>query len=234
MSSVKAAVAITLCVGALAACSKKTETAAAGGGTGASAPAAGPATPPSRKAGLWEQTMTLPQMAQSARSMTQTTKICLDETTEAKMKWWATENRRGGPNCAEQSFTPKLGGWSFHSVCDMGDGGKVVSDGQAIGDFGSHYKVDVTSVTTGSAMAETNGTHKITIDATWKGPCPAGMKPGDIEMPGGMRINMVDATSGAGPTINGVKPGQVPSHAEIAKMRAQAMAMEKAMKDGGK
>lgn len=213
---------------ALSACSKKTDTAAATGGSApAAATASAPAAPmsvPTRKSGLWEQTMNLTKM-------TQTIRMCVDEASEAKMKWWATENRRGGVDCSEQAVTPKLGGgWSFHSVCKMGDSGTVTSDGEATGDFGSHYKVDVTSTTSGSAMAQANGVHKIEIEATWKGPCPADMKGGDIEMPGGMKINMVDAANGA---PNGFKPGQRPTPEQMAQMRAQAMEMAKRMKAQG-
>ena len=210
---------------ALVGCSKKTEPAAAGGQPPAAAPTAtpaAPAAPPSRKAGLWEQSMAMP-------GVNQTIKMCVDEATEAKAKWWSTEGR-GKSDCAEQSVTPTPGGWAFHAVCATGDGAKVTSDGTATGDFGSHYKVDVTSVTSGSSMAQANGTHKVSIESTWKGPCPEGMKGGDMEMPGGMRIS----ASGGPPHVEGgpmgLKPGQVPSQADIAKMRAQAMDMAKAMK----
>jgi hypothetical protein len=70
-------------------------------------------------------------------------------------------------------------------------------------------------------MPQANGTHKIAVEATWEGPCPGGMKPGDMEMPGGMRINVNEDSSGRGP--GGFRPGHVPSAAEIAKLRAQAM-----------
>jgi hypothetical protein len=30
------------------------------------------------------------------------------------------------------------------------------------------------------------------MEATWQGPCPADMKPGDMAMPNGMKINMMD------------------------------------------
>jgi hypothetical protein len=217
---------------ALAACSKKADTAATGAATPTVA-AAPSLTPPTRKAGLWEQTMTLERSSGAAQPFMQGTKMCLDEASEAKMKWWATENRRGKSECAEQAITPRLGGgWSFHSVCSLGDGAKVTADGQATGDFGSHYKVDITSVTSGSAMAQSNGTHKMTIEATWKGPCPAGMKGGDIEMPGGMRVNMVDAAGRAAAAPEGFKPGQRPTPEQMAQMRAQAMEMAKRMKAG--
>ena len=171
--------------------------------------------------------------------MTQTIKMCVDEATETKARWWSTERRGSGQSdCAEQSVTPTPGGWAFHSVCTSGDGGKVTSDGTATGDFGTHYKVEVTSVTSGSSMAQANGTHKISMEGTWKGPCPAGMKGGDMEMAGGMRIS----TSGGAPHME-TGPGGVDmaklraqamaghvDPADIAKMRAQAKAMEAAAK----
>jgi hypothetical protein len=196
---------------ALAACSKKTDTAATGTAAPATATAAAtpaaPATPPSRKAGLWEQKI-------STDKISQTMKMCLDAAADQKMKWWGSQ-APGKSNCEQQSITPHLGGgWDFHAVCAMGESGTVTSDGSATGDFSSHYKVEVTSVTSGSPMAQANGTHKATIEATWTGPCPADMKPGDMELPGGMKINM----SGGSPTVT-TGPGGM----DMAKLRAQAM-----------
>jgi len=210
---------------ALGACSKKADTGSATTAS-ASAPAAAaapatPAGPPSRKAGLWEQKI-------STGGMQQTMKMCLDAATDQKMKWWGSQAQHGKSDCEQQSVTPHPGGgWDFHAVCNMGESGTITSDGSATGDFGSHYKVEMTSVTTGSPMAQANGTHKTSIEATWTGPCPAGMKAGDMEMPGGMRINMTDAMNGA--SAKGYAGGR-PSAADIARMRAQAMEMAKAAK----
>lgn len=214
-----------LAVLALGACAKKTETAATGDATAVAARVAAPApaamTPPSRKAGLWEQTV-------STAGINQTMKMCLDEAVEQKMKWWGSQ-ASGKSDCAEQKITPHLGGgWDFHSVCKMGESGTVTSDGQATGDFGSHYKVEVNSVTAGSPMAQANGPHKTTIEATWIGPCPAGMVGGDMEMPGGMKINMLhamDATAGLARGADGR-----PTPEAMAKMRAQALEMAASMK----
>ena len=206
---------------ALAACGKKTDTAAGGTATAGAPEAAKPAVAmeaPTRKAGLWEQTM-------SSGQMHQTMKLCLDDATEQKMKWYATENAGGKSTCQQATMAPKLGGgWSFHSVCDLGQGGKVTSDGEATGDFGSHYVMTVNSVTTGSSMPQANGPHKITMEGAWKGACPAGMRPGDMEMPGGMRINTLDAMNGK-PAMGA---GGHMSPADIAKMRAMAKAARQA------
>jgi hypothetical protein len=177
-----------------------------------------PLTPPSRKAGLWAQTI-------STAGMTQTMKMCLDEAVEQKMKWWGSQAQNGKADCEQQSITAHAGGgWDFHSVCKMGESGTVTSDGSATGDFNAHYKVEMNSVTSGSPMAQANGPHKTTIEATWTGPCPAGMRGGDMQMANGMTINVVDAMA--------AKPGGAagPGGMDMAKMRAQAKAMAAAAK----
>ncbi|MBS0361319.1 MAG: hypothetical protein JSR98_08055 [Proteobacteria bacterium] len=215
-------------VATLSACAKKTETASTGTAANATATAqaataapSGPVNFPNRKAGLWEQTI-------SSDRMHQTMRMCLDEATDAKMKVWGSEMRRGKSDCAEQKITQHLGGgYDFHAVCNMGESGTITSDGQATGDFNSHYVVDVTSTTSGSPMAQANGVHKMKMEATWKGPCPADMKGGDMELPGGMKFNVVDAADGkpAFPGANGHM-----DRAQMEAMRKQALEMAKQMK----
>ncbi|HZZ32103.1 MAG TPA: DUF3617 family protein [Phenylobacterium sp.] len=215
--------AILICgaaVLALTACSKKTETAATGSSPPATAsapapaPPAGPMSLPSRKAGLWEQTVT-------SEKMHQTVSMCLDAALDQKMKVWGSQN--GKSQCAEEKITRHLGGgYDFHAVCAMGESGTVTSDGVVSGDFGSRYTVDVTSTTAGSPMPQANGAHKISIAASWKGPCPADMKAGDMMLPGGIKFNVADATSRGG-------AGGKMTSADIARMRAQAMEMKKQM-----
>jgi hypothetical protein len=216
-------VAIAALLG-LSACAKKTETAATGEAASATATASAPPaplTPPSRKAGLWEQKI-------STAGMNQSMKMCLDEAVEQKMKWWGSQ-APGKADCAEQKITPHLGGgWDFHSVCKMGESGTITSDGQATGDFNSHYKVEISSQTSGSPMPQANGPHKTTIEATWQGPCPAGMVGGDMEMPGGMKINMLHAMDSAASLQRG--PDGRPTPESMAKLRAQAVEMAKAQR----
>lgn len=207
---------------ALAGCSKTTPTKdaqvmqvdKAAQPAAAAAPAAtsaASAAMPERKAGLWEQTM-------SSEGIKQTTRICIDKAVETKLNW--TGQQAGKSGCEKTAITPRAGGgWEFSSTCDLGAGGKIVSHGVASGDFGGHYSVDIDSTTTGSSMPQANGVHRMKLDASWKGPCPADMKPGDMELPGGMKLNMTEAMAGAG--------GGRPNGADLAKLRAQAMAMAK-------
>ena len=164
---------------ALAACQKKAQEAdPAAEQAGKAATAGASAGLGMRKAGLWSQTV-------NADGHTQTMKICFDAANleDAEFSGDVTKDK-----CSEHTVTPAPGGWSFKSVCDLGPGGHIVSTGTATGG-GDGYKVDVTTVTTDAAMPQANGTHQAAIEAKWEGPCPAGMKPGDIDLPGGMRIN---------------------------------------------
>lgn len=177
---------------ALAACQKKTEAAKPGepaqAAAGAAAGSAAPVGPPKRKPGLWAQTV-------STRGMTQTSKICLDAATDAKLSAWGQAVGKGA--CSKNAFAAVPGGWSFASQCDMGQMGKVATAGMASGDFNSRYVVKAKTVTTGASMPQANGTHEMELTATWEGPCPAGMRPGDMAMsmpgmPKGMTMNIED------------------------------------------
>lgn len=204
---------------ALGACSKKPET--PGGGPTVAAPeAVKPAmatTPPERKAGLWEQAMT-------SERVNQVTQLCLDDTVSRKLSLWGQQ--MGQSTCAKNAVKPRLGGgWEFESSCDLASAGHIESHGVATGDFSSHYVVDIDSTTTGSMMQQANGSHKMKLEATWKGPCPADMRPGDMTMPGGLKINMLDAMEGKGPGMSGKMTA-----ADRAEMQATARKMADAMK----
>ena len=181
----------------ITACQKKTDGAAATG-EAANASAAAPANPlapvgpPKRKPGLWTQTV-------STRGVNQVSKICIDAATDAQMSAWGAA--AGKDMCSKNVISPTAGGWKFEAVCGMGQGGTSSTTGEAIGDFNSKYVVKATTVTSGSSMPQANGTHAMELTATWEGPCPAGMKPGDMTMtlPGGrsMTMNITEMMAGA-------------------------------------
>jgi hypothetical protein len=174
-----------LAAAGLAACQKKAEPAKTG--EAASVTATAPAAPvmlPHRKAGLWTQTI-------GTSGMNQSMKICFDEDTDAKMAVWG--QAMGDNKCSKNAVLPIPGGWKIDSVCEMGEAGTIAATSTVTGDFNSSYSVKVSSTTTGAAMAQANGTHNVEITAKYEGPCPAGMKGGDIQvagMPAGMTMNL--------------------------------------------
>lgn len=179
----------------LAACGQKEEAAATGGDAAAPAAAvaqAGPVTPPSRKPGLWTQTI-------SMGDFSQTTRICLDEAVEKQVSLWGAQ--AGEEMCQKNEVTRGPGGgYSFTSSCDMGTGGRTTTTGTATGDFSSKYRVEAQTTTEGASAPQMNGTRAMVVEAAWQGPCPADFKPGDMELPGGMKMNlaaMAGAAAGA-------------------------------------
>ena len=169
----------------LGACSKKDEAAKTGDAAPAVATAPGPMAMPSRKAGLWSQTI-------STAGVNQTMKICFDADTDKKMTVWG-QAMNDASQCSKNSVTPIAGGFKVESVCNMGEAGTIASTATVSGDFNAAYTVKVASTTTGAAMAQANGARAVDITAKWEGPCPAGMKGGDMQMagmPAGMTMNL--------------------------------------------
>lgn len=174
---------------ALAACSKPEEKAASADAAGASASASAPAGPlaaPKRKPGLWLQTMT-------STAGSQETKLCLDEATEAKMTVWGQAASKD--ICAKNEITPAAGGWRIESECDFGEAGKNVTTGTISGDFNTKYVLKMTTTTTGAKTLQMNGTQEMEMTGVWQGACPAGMKAGDMTLPGGAKININDVAA---------------------------------------
>ncbi|MDO8801513.1 DUF3617 family protein [Phenylobacterium sp.] len=151
----------------------------------APAPAFTPSqTPPARKPGLWEQRV-------STGDFVQVSRICLDADTDAKISFWGSQATRD--MCEKNVFSARVaGGYQFSSVCDMGSGGKTTTSGTATGDFNSKYLIEAESSTVGAAAPQMNGLHKVTVEAAWQGACPAGYKPGDMSLPGGIKINILE------------------------------------------
>jgi len=198
----------------LAACDKPSDK-PAGAEAAKPAVAANPVslTAPKRKAGLWEQQMT-------TQGMQQTASLCVDPASEGEMAAFGQQMAKE-IKCTQQAFNRRLdGALEFQSTCPMGDSGTVSSKGVVTGDFNSSYKMEMTSTTTGARVEHMNGARQMTLVATWKGPCPADMKPGDIRiagMPGGMTFNPTEMA----------KQGAMPNAAQMAELRKRAEAMRK-------
>lgn len=154
-----------------------------------SAAAAPAANRPELRGGLWAVTS-------ETDGMTSTVRMCLDADVQRRMSVLGHE--MAGAMCEENQITPRPGGgWATRTVCDMGSGGRVVSEGVTTGDMTQAYRTEVTSTTTGAAVPHMNRTSTSVVEGRHQGPCPEGMTAGDLEAPGGIRFNMLEMSAAA-------------------------------------
>jgi hypothetical protein len=143
-----------------------------------------------RKAGLWEQRV-------SNGDTTQVSRLCLDEATDSKLSYFGRQMNES--SCEKHTVTAiPGGGWQFTTVCDMGSGGKVTTEGMATGDFSARYQVKAQTTTLGAELEHMNGVQRFVVDASWQGPCPPDMQAGDMVLPGGARVKVMDLASAPG------------------------------------
>jgi hypothetical protein len=145
---------------------------------------------PTRKPGLWKQTTSVEGLG-SVPAVS----ICLDADADKKLAWWAQQGVRG--NCEENEISKAAdGSWTFSSFCQSPEGIRTATKGTATGDFQTSYQVKAQSTTSGAPLPDMNGTHAVTIDSVWSGECPSNMKPGDMQLPDGNLVNLIELTGG--------------------------------------
>jgi hypothetical protein len=138
---------------------------------------------PIRKAGLWEMKMV--RTGGSVPDMTM--QHCTDASTDKQM---STSFSPGKETCARQDIQKTASGYVSDTVCSVA-GMTITSHAEITGDFNSAYTVKSTSRTEGapSGVPRESAT---TIEAKWLGACKADQRPGDIVMPGGVKMNILD------------------------------------------
>lgn len=144
---------------------------------------------PARKPGLWKQTMV-------SKGQTIASTLCLDTATDRKLS--IIGQQMGAQTCSKNTVRPLPGGFAFESVCSSSGTGTISSKGAVTGNFNSRYEMKSRSTISGAKMAMMNGTSDMTMTAVWAGACPAGMAPGDMTMPGGIKVNVLKMTGGPG------------------------------------
>ena len=138
---------------------------------------------PVRKAGLWEM-----KMARTGGSVQDVTmQHCTDASTDKQM---STSFSPGKETCSKQDIQKTAAGYVSDSVCSVA-GMTITSHAEITGDFNSAYTVKSTSHSEGALTGKTADS-TTTIEAKWVGACKADQKPGDIVMPGGMKMNVLD------------------------------------------
>ncbi len=151
-----------------------------GGGLAALPALADPIEMPSRKPGLWELKLD--------KAGAQTMQQCTDATTEKEMA--STFGPMAKEMCSRQEMKKTAPGLVVDSTCKIGNMTSV-SHTEFNGDFNSAYTVTTTSKNSGGPAGMPAETTNV-LEAKWIGPCKADQKPGDILMPGGMKMNIRD------------------------------------------
>jgi Protein of unknown function (DUF3617) len=135
---------------------------------------------PKRKSGLWE--ITIPSAAaQGGHTMQQ----CIDEKTDSMIM--GSMGARMQQKCSKQTFGTQGDKLVIDSVCQFGPTA-TTTHAVITGKLDSSYRVDSRSTYDPPLMGMKEATS--TIQAKWLGPCTADMKPGDMIMPGGMKMNI--------------------------------------------
>jgi hypothetical protein len=143
---------------------------------------------PSRKAGLWEISMSFV----GHKTPPQVMKQCIDAASDKLMN--ANVGGSIQQKCSKQDIERNGSGMTIDSVCNFG-GGTTTTHAVMTGSFDSAYTMDVTSKRQGGPAVpglSPNGQSHTMISAKWLGPCEAGQRPGDMIMSNGMKINVLD------------------------------------------
>ncbi|MGN6515949.1 MAG: DUF3617 domain-containing protein [Rhizomicrobium sp.] len=139
---------------------------------------------PTRRAGLWETTMHLDQGGMGAMN----TKMCLDANTDARMMKYGMSHQSS--DCAPPNIQGMGSVRTVDVVCHMG--GSTQKSHITIAYTGNaSYHMDMQTVFDPPFHGQSK--NHMSQDAKWMGACPAGMKPGDMQMPGGYTMNIMNA-----------------------------------------
>ncbi len=138
---------------------------------------------PIRTAGLWELTTQITGVSKTV-TPPMVMQQCTDESVDRQMNKMSSDAAK----CSRQEMTKSGNSYIGDSVCTIGDA-TVTSHIDATGDFNSAYTVKTTAKSTGGNLPPDMVT---TIQAKWISACKADQKPGDIVMPGGMKMNVKD------------------------------------------
>lgn len=139
---------------------------------------------PVRKPGLWD--MKVVRTGSAAPEMTM--QHCTDEATDKLMNDQVSPMAK--QVCSKQDIKKTATGYVTDTVCGIA-GVSITSHSEIVGDFNSAYTVHSTSHSDKGPGGKPLDT-TTTIAAKWLGACKPDQKPGDIVMPGGIKMNVKD------------------------------------------
>jgi hypothetical protein len=136
---------------------------------------------PSRKAGLWEVTMSFENRNGASPQIQQ----CIDAATDQMMQSSAGPLAQAA--CSKRDIQKSGNTVTIDSACTLG-GKTATSHAVITGSFDSAYTMTVTSESDGLP----GGKMTMTMAAKWLGPCTADQKPGDMIMGNGLKMNILE------------------------------------------
>ena len=140
---------------------------------------------PPRKPGLWELKMNFARNA-PPQAMQQ----CIDAATDKLMR-----SPSGGSgaeeDCSKRDITTSGDQMVIDSVCTR-SGKTMTTHSVVTGSFDSSYVMNVTTKSEGALAPGEMSELSMTLRAKWLGPCAADQKPGDMILPGGTKMNVLD------------------------------------------
>lgn len=151
---------------------------------------------PTRRAGLWDITMHMDQTKMGPMN----SKMCLDAATDKKMMKYGMSHQ--SQDCTPPNIQGMGNARTVDIVCHM-EGTTQKSHVTIAYTGDSSYHMDMQTVFDPPFHGQSHS--HITQDAKWSGACPPSMKPGDMQMPGGYTVNILNAMNRPVP-----KPGDNP------------------------
>ena len=91
--------------------------------------------------------------------------------------------------CSKQDIRKTATGYASDTVCAIA-GRSITSHSDVAGDFNSAYTVTTVSHSEGGPAGARDTTSK--IEAKWIGACKPGQKAGDVVMPDGRTVNVIE------------------------------------------
>lgn len=143
---------------------------------------------PVRRAGLWETSV------ETDGKFLHSTRQCIDAQTDKRVQ----EMGVGVSNasCSKKDVRREGDRIVSDTVCTIGQT-TMTSRAVISGDFNSRIRTESDTRYDPPMMGK--ATSKAVVTSIWRGECPAGWKPGDMEMPGGRaRMNVNDVLKAAG------------------------------------
>jgi hypothetical protein len=143
---------------------------------------------PSRKPGLWEVTI------QSKGQPEVKSRQCIDAKTDAQMQSAGQGVMKS--NCSKNAMRREGSTWVNESVCRLGNS-TLTSRSVISGDFEREIRMVIDAQYAPPLMGKS--TDQTTVTQRHAGACPAGWKPGEMEVPGmGQRIDVTGLAGGKG------------------------------------